>query len=102
MLVVFGGYDHYRPTMTHLLHGLLQQCHAGLVVIVLGESHGLVTTLLGRKGRCEEGERYEVRQWYGARVGEEATCWVAPGRPLTLSQDLVEHPTYVYFSESSR
>ena len=64
-MVVFGGYDHYRPTMTHLLHGLLEERHNGRVTVVLGECHGLVTTLLGRKGRYEEGERYEVRQWNG-------------------------------------
>eukprot|EP00618_Florenciella_parvula_P009327 CAMPEP_0119469994 /NCGR_PEP_ID=MMETSP1344-20130328/3083_1 /TAXON_ID=236787 /ORGANISM="Florenciella parvula, Strain CCMP2471" /LENGTH=83 /DNA_ID=CAMNT_0007502609 /DNA_START=381 /DNA_END=632 /DNA_ORIENTATION=+ len=36
------------------------------------------------------------------RLDCSATCWVAPGKAVTLSQDLVVHPTYVYFSESSR
>ena len=61
VLVLFGGYDHYRPTMTHLRHGLLEERHAGLVTLtldilttrvviraLLGEVLGRVTALLGR------------------------------------------------------
>ena len=47
-MVVFGGYDHYRPTMTHLLHGLLEERHDGRVT--LGEVLGCATPLLGRVG----------------------------------------------------
>ena len=96
-MVVFGGYDHYRPTMTHLLHGLLEERHAALVAFFLGVTHGFVfkiTTLLGRKGRYEEGERHEVRQWYGARVGEEAVALVTMA--LTHDHDVLsgtKHPT---------
>ena len=50
MLVVFGGYDRYRPTMTHLLHGLLEERHNGRVTALLGEVHGRATPLLGRVG----------------------------------------------------
>ena len=50
VLVVFGGYDHYRPTMTHLLHGLLEERHNGRVTPTLGEVLGCVTPLLGRVG----------------------------------------------------
>ena len=54
-MVVFGGYDHYRPTMTHLLHGLLEERHNGRVTLsvrdperwVLGEDHGCATVTLG-------------------------------------------------------
>ena len=67
-MVVFGGYDHYRPTMTHLLHGLLEERHNGRVIrsppdpesrtrddvhcerSVLGEVLGCFTVLLGRVG----------------------------------------------------
>ena len=47
MLVVFGGYDHYRPTMTNLLHGLLEERHNGRVTVLLGEVLGRATALLG-------------------------------------------------------
>ena len=47
-MVVFGGYDHYRPTMTHLLHGLLEERHNGRVTPTLGEVLGCLTVLLGR------------------------------------------------------
>ena len=43
---VLGGYDHYRPTMTHLLHGLLEERHNGRVT--LDEVLGCATELLGR------------------------------------------------------
>ena len=38
----------------------------------------------------------------GRRKRLRAACWVTPGRLVTLTQDLVGPPTYVYFSESSR
>ena len=50
LLVVFGGYDHYRPTMTHLLHGLLEERHDGRVTVTLGPVLGRATSLLGRVG----------------------------------------------------
>ena len=49
-MVVYGGYDHYRPTMTHLLHGLLEERYNGRVTPTLGEVLGCVTVLLGRVG----------------------------------------------------
>ena len=51
VLVLFGGYDHYRPTMTmtHLRHGLLEERHTGRVTIPLGEVHGCLTVLLERE-----------------------------------------------------
>ena len=58
-MVVFGGYDHYRPTMTHLLHGLLEERHNGRVTLslrdpvhrwVIGDVLGRATVLLGRVG----------------------------------------------------
>ena len=56
-MVVFGGYDHYRPTMTHLLHGLLEERHNGRVTLslyerryTLGDVLGCATVLLGRVG----------------------------------------------------
>ena len=57
-MVVFGGYDHYRPTMTHLLHGLLEERHNGRVTLslrdvrrwALGDVLGCATVLLGRVG----------------------------------------------------
>ena len=48
--MVFGGYDHYRPTMTHLLHGLLEERHNGRVTVTLGAVLGRATELLGRVG----------------------------------------------------
>ena len=46
-MVVFGGYDHYRPTMTHLLHGLLEERHNGRVTAHLGAVHGCFKVLFG-------------------------------------------------------
>ena len=48
VLVVFGGYDHYRPTMTHLLHGLLEERHNGRAMVHLGPVLGCATVLFGR------------------------------------------------------
>ena len=53
--MMFGGYDRYRPTMTHLLHGLLEERHNGRVTLslrdkrrwVIGEVLGCATELLG-------------------------------------------------------
>ena len=66
-LVVFGGYDHYRPTMTHLLHGLLEERHNGRVTHTLGVVLGCATLLLGRVGvrrvRGAKGGSGTVRGW---------------------------------------
>ena len=45
---VLGGYDHYRTTMTHLLHGLLEERHNGRVTVLLGDVIGRAPALLGR------------------------------------------------------
>ena len=49
-----------------------------------------------RKGRCEEGERYEVRQWYGARVGEEAVALVTMA--LTHDHDVLSGTSTLHFT----
>ena len=49
VLVLFGGYDHYLPTITHLRHGLLEERHTGRVTIPLGDVHGCLTPLSERE-----------------------------------------------------